>query len=914
MQSASGVLSIPRHPGQRIPSALIALLVGACPLLAAPSGTHPAAPRVGPEATLPILDPNAAAFPAASLVDFSPALDRPAGKHGFLFVGTDGRFYFEDGTRGRFWGINIAKDSVFVPDEVIDQVVACIAGAGFNLVRLHHVDGVTGLLPPERASSEERIDPEKLDAVHYWVHALKERGIYVYLDLLDFRTFQEEEGVPKAADLDRGAKPAAVFNERLIELQMAYARELLFGRPNPYTGLALGADPAVAMVEICDENGLFARSAYWADIPDPYAGELRKRWNFWLRQTYGTTEQMRRAWAGPDGRSALAEHERLEDSSVRLLAPTATELDFPSPMGAHASDPANSARRRDVTRFCYSVHREYFAQMRHALRASGLRAPLTAVTDWEHPADLRAVTDELDFVGCNWYYDHPIFAAGRSWRLPSFFTNASPIADREGLDFTSSVLEAFVAGKPLVVREWGVCWPNKLRGAGLVEAAAYAAFQDIDALTLFTYNTDPESRRIEYFDLSSDPVRWGLVGAAGALFRERRVRPGQRQVAVLSSPEDSFAGPSADLQHLLRLGWRSRLRQKLVEGTCSAEGYDLLVGTGHSGGCAGARALFHLTGAQASVAAPLLAGSYGIAPRLSTKGRFVFDGLVYDAGHALSLGSGLRFAVSDLHEAGYEAIGVSEDGTLACGFWDPGRGNCVLADVDAPTLLRAAADLSSPAGGMEGAQPAHAAFDRHQVTSDTAEITRLQTEERLLINAPRVQAVAGAFGTDTLNAGELSVTSSAPLGVVIGLSLDERPLSDSQLLLLKMVTVAANTGEKKSVRDVPTGSPQLKLEAFGAGPVDTRGQPGAEPTSVRLGGTPELSAYMVNGTWEAVRAGQRWYLWCDTPGSRFSLGDLKDTVRLTPFGKAGMGEVLDLAQPFAYPADCLFVRVDLSAP
>ena len=33
-------------------------------------------------------------------------LDAPAGKHGFVKV-KDGHFYFEDGTRARFWGTKI---------------------------------------------------------------------------------------------------------------------------------------------------------------------------------------------------------------------------------------------------------------------------------------------------------------------------------------------------------------------------------------------------------------------------------------------------------------------------------------------------------------------------------------------------------------------------------------------------------------------------------------------------------------------------------------------------------------------------------------------------------------------------------------------------------------------------------------
>ncbi len=116
---------------------------------------------------LPDLDPNATGLPDSSLVDFSNLLDGPCGKRGRLFTGRDGNFYFEDGTRGRFWGINVAKDSVFQPTERIDEAVNAIARAGFNLVRLHHIDDVKGLLPPERVGSAEIIEPAKLAALDH---------------------------------------------------------------------------------------------------------------------------------------------------------------------------------------------------------------------------------------------------------------------------------------------------------------------------------------------------------------------------------------------------------------------------------------------------------------------------------------------------------------------------------------------------------------------------------------------------------------------------------------------------------------------------------------------------------------------------------------------------------------------------
>ncbi len=57
---------------------------------------------------------------------------------------------------------------------------------------------------------------------------------------------------------------------------------------NPFTGLSLAQDPAVAFVEILNENGLIQK---WYDggldrLPEPYAGQLRAKWIRWLAQRY----------------------------------------------------------------------------------------------------------------------------------------------------------------------------------------------------------------------------------------------------------------------------------------------------------------------------------------------------------------------------------------------------------------------------------------------------------------------------------------------------------------------------------------------------------------------------------------------------------------------------------------------------
>ncbi len=480
----------------------------------------------------PRLDVNSD-FPDSCLVDFSFRLSPPAGNQGFLFVGTNGHFYFQDGSRARFWGINVAKDAVFQPHSVIEQVAALFARTGLNLVRFHHLDDVGGLLPADHAGRQPRIDPEKLDSLDYWIAALKQRGIYVYLDLLDYRTFWPQEGVANAEALGRGAKPYALFDERLIELQQQYAHQLLVDHVNPYTGLSYAQDPAVVMIELCDENGLLACQGRWGQIVSPYREQLLRRWNRWLRNQYQTTTRLKEAWSPAGDGSALASFESLTEGTVGLP-------------GISPPVPNPEARAADVRRFAASLHRDYFAQMRDFLRGAGVKVPLTAVTDTEYPADLFAVASELDFIGANYYFAHPVMKDSQPPDVLAYFDAQSPLLARGPDTAIRRLCGPRVVGKPLVIREWNVCWPNEHRAAGLVETAVYGAIQAVDAMILFTYDCRPGSHKLSYFDVSVDPTRWGLVALAGEVFRTERPQSDQR-FTVAFNQQDIYDSPDETL-------------------------------------------------------------------------------------------------------------------------------------------------------------------------------------------------------------------------------------------------------------------------------------------------------------------------------------------------------------------------------
>jgi len=878
-------------------------------LAAAHALAQPAAAPGILEGRRPALDVNGSQFPDAGLVDLSYLLDGPTDTHGFLFAGSDGKFYFQDGKRGRFWGINVAKAAVFQPPDRIDAAVEAIARAGFNLVRLHHLDDVTGLLPAQRAGTDQPLDPDKLAAVDHWIAQCGKRGIYVYLDLLDFRTFQESEGVPAAKELDRAAKPYAVFNETLIELQMAYARSLLVDHVNPETGLSYARDPTVCMIELCDENGLFRAQEGEQELVSPYREELTRRWNFWLRARYGDTATLREAWTDWRGRCALREAESLDDGTVSLNPKGGEEAALPSPRSAAGRA---AGRMNDLALFFNSIHRDYFAQMTHFLRGRGVRVPISAVMDFESLPDLRAVHDELDFVASNYYFDHPRLR-DNEWRLPMYFVNRSPVGGADVQGFVPSIARGALADRPLVVREWGVCWPNKFRAVGMVEATAYAALQDLDALVMFTYDTRPEATRLDFFDVSRDPTRWGLAGVCARVFLRRDVAPARRQVTIGFSQVDSFwAGAEGGLRELYRVSHVARIRGSFFDDQFSDD-VDLLVASGLSSGAAylGRRAVISAENRAEDLLdrvhglTVIEKSGYEVATVPAGKTLFTWGGTLMDPGVEAERASHPGFSLPDAEAQQLRAIGRGPENQRCFGFRDLKREVWGFHALQPEDKLRVTLDAL---GQLYDERISHAYVEKRRYVSDTRQIVRMEDAELLCVDTPTFQAVAGALENAGSAVGQLALDTSTPIGALCWLSLDGRGPKESEHWVLKMVTIAVNSGEEKSIHAGEAERAILALTAVGQAPVVTLGKVSERGTQVTLAGSDLAWVGLANGSWELVREGADYYFHCDTPGAVLRLPG-KDRLEVSVFGAEGGPKQPAVADELVYPDGVAFVRV-----
>jgi hypothetical protein len=460
--------------------------------------------------------PTAWEDPVGGPADVSFLLRAPAGRDGFVTV-RDGHLAEADGSRLRIWGVNLSAAAGLPRKEDAPRLAAILARHGLNGVRFHYFDrpAPDGILDASR-NDTRTLDPEQLDRFDFLIAELKKRGIYTDINLNVARRYREGDGV-RDYELLGFAKGLTHFDGRLIELQKEYARQLLTHR-NPYTGTEYRHEPAVAIVEMVNENSIveswFAGRLLgknetedpgtWTDIPASYERELTTRYQAWLLERLSDDDLAR-----------LREEAGVEDGED-LPRLTPDELDG-----------ASDLRFQTEAAFYIGLEDRFFQQMRAYLRDElGVRSLLIGSSDHNHSRSgypLLSSTSRLDVVDGHVYWQHPHYLEGRLPSSQSRFAipNTPMVADP--LHSTAVQLaRSAVEGKPYIVSEVNHPFPHRYSSEGIPILAAYGALQDWDGIFWYTF----EHRRPDewepfargHFDLRPDPVKMAQLAAGALMF------------------------------------------------------------------------------------------------------------------------------------------------------------------------------------------------------------------------------------------------------------------------------------------------------------------------------------------------------------------------------------------------------------
>ncbi|MHC4807077.1 MAG: carbohydrate binding domain-containing protein, partial [Planctomycetota bacterium] len=241
---------------------------------------------------------------------------RPIGTDSDRLVVQSGHFYRGDqrapnrtgSGRVRLWGVNLSFGANLPKHEDAPHVAGRLAAAGVNTVRCHHMDSAQWPRGLWNAQDGKTIAPEALNRLDYFIDQLARHGIFVNINLHVGRAHSQYLGLPETNR--KNDKISTIFTPELVDAQKKYARDLLT-HVNPYRNVRYADDPAVAIVEITNENSLFmwVSEETLRTLPPYYAEILQSKFNTWLTARYGSDDNLRTAWsqgAGPLGEDLLS--------------------------------------------------------------------------------------------------------------------------------------------------------------------------------------------------------------------------------------------------------------------------------------------------------------------------------------------------------------------------------------------------------------------------------------------------------------------------------------------------------------------------------------------------------------------------------------------------------------------------------
>ncbi|MFO0956568.1 MAG: hypothetical protein U0800_03765 [Isosphaeraceae bacterium] len=260
------------------------------PVGAGRPGTKPASPEL-PRGTW-AFQPSRDTFSPDALFDLRSLNEKVAGEHGFVKLSKDGEgFALGDGSPVRFWAVTtyVQRDR---SSEELAHHARFLAKRGVNMVRYH------GEIEPKgKEGNAEEADPKALDQAWKLVAAMKKEGIYTTISPY---WASGTKAVPASWKIDgwpENQPPVGLlfFDEALQRHYKSWLKALL-SPPNPYTGVPLAKEPAVALFQIQNEDSLL----FWTEqaIKGPARDRLARKFGGWLKAKYGSLESARKAWGG----------------------------------------------------------------------------------------------------------------------------------------------------------------------------------------------------------------------------------------------------------------------------------------------------------------------------------------------------------------------------------------------------------------------------------------------------------------------------------------------------------------------------------------------------------------------------------------------------------------------------------------
>ncbi len=466
--------------------------------------------------------PGRDSFRADALLDLRRLNEPIAGQSGFIRLSDDKNgFVRGDGVPVRFWGMNynLLRD---LDEKELGHCARFLAKRGVNMIRFG-INLHSHATNPKLADA----DPKEIDKAWRVIAAMKRAGIYITINSY---WSAELKHVPRSWGIEgwpENQSPVGLlfFNPQLQAGYKAWLKALLVPR-NPYTGVSLARDPALAMIHIQNEDSLL----FWSEqsIKGKQLELLGKQFAEWAKLKYGTLEAALHEWSGGG---------MPEDAPARGVLGIHIVWQF-----TQSRSGGLKKRLDDQLQFfaetMYRFNKEVVRYLREDLGCE----QLINAGNWRTADSVRLYDAERwsytagDVLAVNRYYATPHLGPERGWRINKgdrfqnlsvlFNPGAFPLAVRQ------------VAGYPMMVTESHWVTPLGYQSEGPFLVAAYQSLAGLDGVFLgATVESEWADRDRAAYDSAArqkwtgaTPMILGQFPAAALLFRRGDVSLGRPAV------------------------------------------------------------------------------------------------------------------------------------------------------------------------------------------------------------------------------------------------------------------------------------------------------------------------------------------------------------------------------------------------
>jgi hypothetical protein len=427
--------------------------------------------------------PGPDSFSSTALLDLRSLNEKVAGESGFVKVSPEGDFLTGNGKPLRVWAVNtgVGREKPFVKRPLgrqtepnLDRHARFLAKRGVNMVRYH------GQISPDPENPQAKltdVNEKEVDWAWRLVASMKKEGIYVCLSPywgVPFKV-RPEWGVTGGAH--ENALALLFFEPKMKAAYKEWMRKLLT-RPNPYTGIPLAKDPALAIIQIQNEDSLF----FWTlnSLKGEAKAMLGRQFGDWLKKKHGSLAAAAKNWD-----NNVQPGDALSQGVVDIV--NLWEL-------TQDREGGFARRLNEQTQFLAELQHGFNKEMVDFFRKDLGCGQIVNANNWKTASTVRLMdverwtytAGEVDAV--NHYMDGIHMGPNQGWAIVPGDKFTSPsVLDRPAL---LPINLKQTKGRPMMVTESSWVMPHAYAAEGPFLISAYQGLTGVDAFFWFATGDD----------------------------------------------------------------------------------------------------------------------------------------------------------------------------------------------------------------------------------------------------------------------------------------------------------------------------------------------------------------------------------------------------------------------------------------